>query len=335
MLAEVAAELARTGEPDRAVALAHTITDSAARDTMLGQLAVIIVQAGDLDRAEALARTITDPYAQAQALAEVAVGLARIGEPDRAVALAHTITDSAARDTALRQLERATQQATPPGSTQEPRAAASLLATVVKSSHLAGRLYDRLADRFGEGQVFIDVDTIEPGVDFAEEISRAVATCKVLLAIIGPNWLTATDEQVRRRLDDPNDIVRLEIETALARDVRVIPILVEGAAMPGRQELPESLAGPARRNALPIRHESFRADAERLITALERALAPALDTTAAADLFFVPMLGKAAAGIPVLDAGDEVDNLPVPGLPLRRCFRGEGEGGRDGGGRCR
>src|SRR5215475_940843 len=129
-----------------------------------------------------------------------------------------------------------------------------------ETSHLAGRLYDRLADRFGEGQVFIDVDPIEPGVDFAEEISRAVAICKVLLAVIGPNWLTAADEQGHRRLDDPDDIVRLEIEDALARDVRVIPILVEGAAMPGQRDLPESLAGLARRNALFIRHESFRFD---------------------------------------------------------------------------
>src|SRR5580693_7945944 len=90
-----------------------------------------------------------------------------------------------------------------------------------ESSHLAGRLSDRLADRFGEGKVFIDVDTIEPGVDFAEEINRAVAACKVLVAVIGPSWLTMADEQGRRRLDDPDDIVRLEIEAALARDVRV------------------------------------------------------------------------------------------------------------------
>ena len=119
-----------------------------------------------------------------------------------------------------------------------------------ETSHLAGRLYDRLADRFGEGQVFIDVDTIEPGVDFAEEIFRAVAACKVLLAIIGPTWLIAADERGRRRLDDPDDLVRLEIEAALARGVRVIPILVEGAVMPAREDLPESLAGLARRNAL-------------------------------------------------------------------------------------
>jgi hypothetical protein len=138
-----------------------------------------------------------------------------------------------------------------------------------ESSHLAGRLYDRLADRFGASQVFIDVDAIEPGVDFAEEIFRAVAACQVLLAIIGPTWLTATDEQGRRRLDDPDDIVRLEVEAALDRGVRVIPILVEGAVMPARQDLPESLAGLARRHALPVRHESFHYDAGRLMSAIE------------------------------------------------------------------
>jgi hypothetical protein len=141
-----------------------------------------------------------------------------------------------------------------------------------ESSHLAGRLADRLASRFGEGQVFIDVDTIEPGVDFAEEIFRAVAACEVLLAVIGPSWLTATDERSRRRLDDPDDIVRLEIEAALARGVRVIPILVEGAIMPGREDLPESLARLARLNALRIRHESFRYDAGHLVAAIERVL---------------------------------------------------------------
>src|ERR1700760_4776146 len=142
-----------------------------------------------------------------------------------------------------------------------------------ESSHLAGRLYDRIADKFGEDQVFMDVDTIEPGVDFAEEISRAVAACQVFLAIIGLNWLTAADEQGHRRLDDPDDLVRLEVEAALTRGVRVIPVLAEGARRPSRNDLPESLAGLARRNALTVRHESFRSDAGRLITAIERALA--------------------------------------------------------------
>jgi TIR domain len=143
-----------------------------------------------------------------------------------------------------------------------------------ESSGLAGRLYDRLAARFGDDQVFMDVDTIALGVDFADVITQAVSTCEVLLAVIGPRWLTATDEDGQRRLDDPDDIVRLEVAAALERDVRVIPILVDGAVMPRRQELPEALAGLARRNALSLRHESFRSDADRLLAAIEPVLRP-------------------------------------------------------------
>lgn len=137
-----------------------------------------------------------------------------------------------------------------------------------ESSGLAGRLYDRLADRFGDDQVFMDVDTIALGADFVEVITEAVSSCQVLLAVIGPHWLTITDQE-GRRLDDPDDVVRLEIATALGRDIRVIPILVEGAAMPRRRELPDELATLARRNALILRHESFRFDADRLLDAIE------------------------------------------------------------------
>jgi uncharacterized protein with WD repeat len=141
------------------------------------------------------------------------------------------------------------------------------------SSHLAGRLYDRLADRFGADLVFMDVATIDLGVDFAEVITRAVGTCQVLVALIGPQWVTAADPDGRRRLRDPNDFVRLEIQAALERDVRLIPILVEGAPMPRVRDLPRRLAGLARRNAMTMRHESFPYDAERLVTAIERVLA--------------------------------------------------------------
>lgn len=163
-----------------------------------------------------------------------------------------------------------------------------------ETAHLAGRLYDRLADRFGEGQVFIDVDAIEPGVDFAEEIFRAVAACTVLLAVIGPGWLTAADERGRRRLDDPSDFVRLEIEAALSRGVRVIPVLAEGAVMPAREDLPGSLAGLAHLNALWIRHESFEADAGRLVAAIERVMA-ARGTDTAAHPAARPLIRKGAA----------------------------------------
>jgi hypothetical protein len=133
----------------------------------------------------------------------------------------------------------------------------------------AGRIYDRLADRFGDDQVFMDVDKIGLGVDFAKVITQAVSTCQVLLAVIGPRWLTTTDEDGRRRLDDPGDLVRLEIAAALERDIIVIPILVEEAVMPRRQELPENLAGLAGRNALRVRHESFRFDTDRLLEAID------------------------------------------------------------------
>jgi WD40 repeat protein len=142
------------------------------------------------------------------------------------------------------------------------------------SSGLAGRLYDRLAHHFGDDHVFMDVDTIAPGVDFAEVITQAVSACQLLLAIIGPHWLATTDKDGRRRLEDPDDIVRLEIATALERDIRVIPILVEGAVMPRRQELPEGLTGLARRNALSLRHESFHSDTTRLLNKIELILRP-------------------------------------------------------------
>jgi TIR domain len=136
------------------------------------------------------------------------------------------------------------------------------------SGHLAGRLYDRLAERFGRDQVFIDVDTIEPGANFHEKIIRAVTASKVLLTIIGPAWVTAADER-GRRLDNSEDPVRLEVQTALVRGVLIIPILADGAAMPRREDLPGSLAGLALRNALSIRYESFGADVRQLVTAIE------------------------------------------------------------------
>jgi hypothetical protein len=144
-----------------------------------------------------------------------------------------------------------------------------------ESSGITGRLYDRLAGHFGDAQVFMDVDTIAPGVDFTKVIAQAVSNCTVLLAVIGPGWLTATDEDGERRLEDPDDLVRLEIQAALERDIRVIPILVEGAVMPRGRQLPEELAGLARRNAISLRHESFRSDADRLLEAIEPILASA------------------------------------------------------------
>jgi hypothetical protein len=152
-----------------------------------------------------------------------------------------------------------------------------------ETADLAGRLYDRLIDRFGEDLVFMDVDAIEPGVDFTEVITRAVNTCDVLLAIIGPQWLTVTGTGGRPRLDDPDDIVRLEIELALQRGIRVVPILVRAMTMPRGEELPESLRVLARRHAVAVRHESFRQDTDQLLTALSRIVLAEADQPAPPD----------------------------------------------------
>jgi tetratricopeptide (TPR) repeat protein len=137
----------------------------------------------------------------------------------------------------------------------------------------AGWLFDRLADRFGRGQIFKDVDSIQLGDDFVEVITSAVGSCDVLLALIGEQWLSTTDEQGRARLDDPNDFVRLEIEAALTRNVRVIPILIGAARMPRADQLPPSLAKLVRRQALELSPSRFDFDTSRLLKVLDRALA--------------------------------------------------------------
>jgi len=141
-----------------------------------------------------------------------------------------------------------------------------------ETAYPAGWLYDRLANRYG-GQVFKDVDSIQLGDDFVEVITRAVGSCDVLLALIGDRWLTTTDPDGRRRLEDPDDFVRLEIEAALTRNVRVIPILVEGARLPRADELPPSLARLVRRQALELSPARFDFDTSRLLKVLDKTLA--------------------------------------------------------------
>lgn len=137
----------------------------------------------------------------------------------------------------------------------------------------AGRLADTLEARFGSESAFMDVDTIDLGVDFVERIEQAIDSCDIVLALIGDDWLTATDHNGKRRLDDPKDLVRLEISTALARkDVRVIPVLVEGAGIPGAKDLPEGMAALSRRNGIELTDTRWRSDTSVLIDAIERAL---------------------------------------------------------------
>lgn len=138
----------------------------------------------------------------------------------------------------------------------------------------AGRLFDRLADRFGRDAVFMDVDTIRPGEDFARAISDRIGTCDVLIALIGDQWLTMTDAAGRRRVDDPQDFVRSEVEAALQRGIPILPVLVEGARMPAASELPESLRELVQRQAMEVRDTRFDAEAEDLVRAVARCLPP-------------------------------------------------------------
>lgn len=140
------------------------------------------------------------------------------------------------------------------------------------TAYPAGWLYERLVAHLGRDQVFKDVDSIELGDKFPEVIANAVGSCDVLLALIGNRWLTAKDEDGKRRIDKPDDFVRLEIEAALQRDVRVIPILVEGARMPHADALPTSLGGVVQRQALELSPSRFDADATRLLRVLDKTL---------------------------------------------------------------
>lgn len=133
----------------------------------------------------------------------------------------------------------------------------------------AGWLNFSLESHLGEGNIFRDVVALEAGVDFMDAIDRAIRQSDVVLALIGHAWATITDSQRRRRLDDPNDPVRVEIRTALSRRRTVIPILLEGAVMPSEANLPEDIRFITRLNALPMADARWQLDLEKLARRLE------------------------------------------------------------------
>jgi beta-lactam-binding protein with PASTA domain len=147
------------------------------------------------------------------------------------------------------------------------------------SQSAAGRLADDLKERLPEAAIFRDVETIGLGVDFVDEINRALAPCGVLLAVIGPRWLSVTGPDGKRRLDDPGDFTRLEIATGLKRsDVRVIPVLVEGAVMPSAADLPDDLKPLARRNAVELTDKRWQYDVGAVEATVREALGLAKPT---------------------------------------------------------
>jgi hypothetical protein len=132
-------------------------------------------------------------------------------------------------------------------------------------------IYDQLAERFTQERIFMDVDAIEPGLPFDEVINQAVSRCEILLVIIGKRWMEQ-QPGVGPRINDPKDFVRLEIAAALSRNVRVIPVLLDGAGMPTEEVLPEPLRALARRNAIEISNTRFKSDLDRLVEAVSKVL---------------------------------------------------------------
>jgi TIR domain-containing protein len=136
----------------------------------------------------------------------------------------------------------------------------------------AGRIYDAMVDQFGEENVFMDVD-MAPGVDFERRITEIVSGCVALLVVMGPRWAETTEEDGQRRIDNPGDFVRLEVETGLERpDLTPIPVLVDGARMPRREDLPAEIRGIARRNAIELSDARWGYDVGRLMSALDELL---------------------------------------------------------------
>jgi TIR domain/Polyketide cyclase / dehydrase and lipid transport len=140
------------------------------------------------------------------------------------------------------------------------------------ASGSTGRLYDAMIARLGESSVFMDIDNIQPGDDFVEVLDRTLAACRAVVVVIDREWLDVRDRQGRRRLDNPRDFVRLEVENALRHGLRVIPVLVDEADMPAPEELPPSIRLLANRHAVEISATRFHYDAGRLIDAVERTI---------------------------------------------------------------
>lgn len=139
------------------------------------------------------------------------------------------------------------------------------------SQNITDRIYDGLVKEFCLANVFKDVDSIPLGADFRRVIEDSVTEAYVLLAVIGPSWVNATDEMGNRRLENPDDFVRIEIETALKHSITVVPITVDGASVPSASDLPEKMKAITSRQGLAIRPDpDFHNDIERLIHFISR-----------------------------------------------------------------
>ena len=138
-----------------------------------------------------------------------------------------------------------------------------------ESTGYAGRIHERLSHIYGTHSVFMDVDDVGPGTDFVSVIEDQIASCDILLVLIGPRWLTLQDANSRRRIDDPNDFVRIEISKGLARKIRIIPLLLNHASMPSEKSLPNDLKELSRHQAMELSEERWEYDFGKLAETLD------------------------------------------------------------------
>jgi TIR domain len=190
----------------------------------------------------------------------------------------------------------------------------------------AGRLADVFATRYGARNVFQDVAAAAPGLDFGERVDAAIANSDVMLVVIGPGWLASPDRDGGRRVDRPDDFVRREVGAALEADVRVVPVLVDGAELPPIEELPPELVGLLRRQAVSVRDISWHQDVDDLIRRLEDEEREPLRPARPRWLLPVGALVVIAAGIAIYvlvarddstgDSGDDASEGEPPACPV-------------------
>jgi formylglycine-generating enzyme required for sulfatase activity len=186
------------------------------------------------------------------------------------------------------------------------------------SAGVAGRIYDRLRAHFGDDAVFMDIDSIPFGEDFREHIDAAVGRADLVLAVIGPRWSGKTDTS--RRIDDPRDFVRIEVESALQRGIPVIPVLLDRTRMPTEAEVPSSLVAMTYRNAIEVdQGRDFHHHVDRLIQGIEFQFARAITTGARENepnrLIEQPIasiFGFAHEGTGVIESGPLSDGSTTP-----------------------
>jgi hypothetical protein len=138
------------------------------------------------------------------------------------------------------------------------------------SAHAAGRIFDHLAQRLGDEVVFRDVDTIPEGTDYEEYIKSSITRCDILLAVMGERWLAVNAESGTRRLDDPKDLLRRELEYAIQKRRAIIPVLIDAASMPDPNELPSTLQALTKLQAAHLRDSDFRHDFDRLYEVIKK-----------------------------------------------------------------